>query len=283
MRVLKPPPISPSPITRRSGKNPPPRLFSSESAAKTPAPSPPSQPKAPARLTLLEAIGGALKNNQKVQVASFDPKRAVQDLKGAQAVYNPSVFSSENIGQVKRPIDSLLDTGTILRDKLEEHRWFARGGAKQLLPTGATVSLYQELDRLNSNSTLVVPDPQNTSRLVMEVSQPLLKGVLDAPNRAAITIAQLGVEMSNDEFQQVSMDVVAEVARTYWQLVSERLSTIIAIKTLDMAEEVYRRENERFHQGLSTRLDVDRSLAAVESRRAVLLRNQSRVRLSRIS
>jgi outer membrane protein TolC len=153
------------------------------------------------------------------------------------------------------------------------------GGAKQLLPTGATVSLYQELDRLNSNSTLVVPDPQNTSRVGVEVSQPLLKGLLDAPNRAAITIAQLGVGMSNDEFRQVSMDVVAEVARTYWQLVSERLSTIIAIKTLDMAEEVYRRENERLQRGLSTRLDVDRSLAAVESRRAVLLRNQARVKI----
>jgi outer membrane protein TolC len=255
-------------------------MFSSEDAKKARAPSAPSsRPTAPARLTLLETIGGALKNNQKIQVASFNPLRAVQDLKGAQAVYAPSVFSSGNIGQVKRPIASLLDTGSILRDKLEEHRWFARGGTKALLPTGTTVSLYQELDRLNSNSTLVVPDPQNTSRLVMEVSQPLLKGVLDAPNRAAITIAKLGVEMSNDEFEQAAMDMVAEVARTYWQLVSERLSTIIAIKTLDMAAEVYRREKERLQRGLSTRLDADRSLAAVETRRAVLLRNQARVKI----
>jgi outer membrane protein len=242
-------------------------------------PTPPTRPEAPARLTLLEAIVAALEKNQKIQVASYNPMRAVQDLKGAEAVYDPSVFSSSNLGRTNRPTNSLLDTGTIKEDVLLERRSFLRAGAKKFLPTGTTVSVYQETDRLYSNSTLIVPEPQSTSRLIMEVSQPLLKGFMDKTNQAAITIAKLGVDMSNDEFRQTVMDVVAEVARTYWQLVMERELEIIALKTVDMAQEVYRREQVRMEQGLSTKLDANRALSAMETRRGDLVRAQTRIRI----
>ena len=193
------------------------------SPAETPKPAiGPRRPEAPARLTLLEAIAEALRKNQKIQVSSFNPRQAAQDLRGAEAVYDSALFSSGNLGRVKRPTNSLLDTGTLKEDVLLENRRFIQTGAKKFLPSGATVSVYQEVDHLNSNSLYVVPDPQATSRLVMEVSQPLLKGFWDKSNRAAITIAKLNVDISNDEFRQTAMDVVTEAAKAYWQLVQER-------------------------------------------------------------
>jgi outer membrane protein len=253
--ALTPPPAgSPAPLTR------------------------PARPEALAKLSLFEAIGQALRSNQKIQVSSYDPQKASQDLKAAQSVYDPSVFSSGNRGNVNRPINSLLDTGTIRRDVLLENRWFFTAGAKKFLPSGATVSLYQEMDHLNSNSEFVVPDPQSTSRLVLEVSQPLLKGFWDRNNRAIISIARLSVDISNDEFRQTVMDVVAEVGKVYWQLVMERQFEFIAQATLEMAEELHRREHERMQRGISTPLDADRALAAVELRRADLLRTQTRIK-----
>lgn len=237
------------------------------------------RPEAPARLTLLEAIAEALRKNQKIQVSSFIPRQAAQDLRGAEAVHDPAIFSSGNLGRVNRPTNTLLDTGTLKENKLLESRRFLQAGAKKLLPSGATVSVYQELDRLASNSLFIVPDPQSTSRLVMEVSQPLAKGFWDKSNRAVITIAKLTVDISNDEFRQTVMDVVAEAAKAYWQLVQEREFELIAKQTLIMAEEVYRREKERLAQGISTQLDADRALAAAETRRSDLLRSQTRIKM----
>jgi outer membrane protein len=258
--------------------DPSPPIPTPKTAAKRP-PAKLNRPEAPARLTLLEAVGHALRNNEKILVSSYNPPKAVQDLKGAEAVYDSSIFSSGNIGHTKRPTASLLDTGTILESKLIEDRWFFRGGTKKFLPSGATVSLYQELDRLNSNSILVVPDPQSTSRMVVEVSQPLLKGFWDRTNRAAIAIAKLNVDISNEEFRQTAMDVVTEVAKAYWQLLQEREFEHIAGQTLEMALEVHRREQVRLERGISTRLDTDRALAAAETRRGDLLRSQTRIKM----
>lgn len=247
--------------------------------AGTPAlPAKPAQPAAAAKLSLFEAIGQALRNNQKIQVSSYDPQKASQDLKSAQAVYDPSIFSSGNRGNVNRPINSLLDTGTIRRDVLLENRWFFTAGAKKFFPSGTTVALYQEMDHLNSNSEFVVPDPQATSRLVLEVAQPLLKGFWDRNNRAIISIAKLTVGITNEEFRQTVMEVVTEVSKVYWQLVLERQFEHIARLSLEMAEELHRRENERMQRGISTQLDADRALAAVELRRADLLRSQTRIK-----
>jgi outer membrane protein len=238
----------------------------------------PERPGAPARLSLFDAIDQALRSNQKIQVNSYNPQKASQDLKAAQAVYDSSVFSSGNLGRVNRPTNSLLDTGTLREDVLLENRWYLRTGAKKFLPSGATVSVYQEVDRLKSNSLYVVPDPQATSRLVVEATQPLLKGFWDRNNRTLIKVAKLTVDITNEEFRQTVMDVVAEVGKGYWQLVLEREFEHIASLTVDMAEELYRRESVRLQRGLSTQLDADRALTAVELRRADLLRAHTRVK-----
>ena len=257
-----------------------PGLAPTLSQTKTPPPlAEPPRPESPARLTLFDAIGEALRKNQKIQVSSYNPRQAAQDLKGAEAVYDSSIFSSGNIGRVKRPTNSLLDTGTLKEDLLIEKRRFLQAGAKKLLPSGATVSVYQEMDNLDSNSLYVIPNPQGTSRLVMELSQPLLKGFWDTSNRAIITIAKLNVDMSNEEFRQTVMDVLTEVVKTYWQLVMEREFEFIARQDVEMAEEVYRRESVRLERGISTKLDADRALAAAEMRRSDLLRAQTRIKM----
>jgi outer membrane protein TolC len=261
---------------------PPPAPPPSKSDTKAEAPAPPARPErpeAPARLTLLEAIGQALRRNQKIQVSAYNPRKAVQDLKGAESVYDSAIFSSGNKARVKRPTQSLLDTGSTAETKLIEDRYFVRTGAKKFLPSGATVSVYQELDHLTSNSLFTVPDPQATSRAIIEVSQPILRGWWDKTNRAAISIAKLNIDISNEEFRQVVMDVVADVAKAYWQLALEREFELIAARTLGMAEEVRRRETVRMEKGISTQLDADRALAAAETRQADLLRAQTRVKI----
>jgi len=232
------------------------------------------------RLTLQDAIRCALQKNREIEVASYNPLRAQQDLKGAEAVYDPSAFATYSYNRTNRPIQSELDTGSFLDDALIEDRELAQAGIKKRISTGGTFTIFQEVVRLESNSSLVVPDPQYQSRATAEFTQSLLQGLGDKENQSVINIANLNVEISDAEFRQKVLDVVAEVARAYWQLVFARDVVRISRETLDMAEEVHRREVVRLGKGISKSLDVDRALAAVETRRSDLIRARNRVEVT---
>ncbi len=231
------------------------------------------------RLSLSAAIGQTLKNNQKILVNSYNPLKAEQDVNAANGVYDYTAFSTANLGNTKRPVQSVLDTGSQYLDVLRESKWSNRTGVKKLTPTGATISAYQELNRLASDSTLVLPNPQTASNMVIEASQPLLQGFWNKTNRAVISIAKFNVDISNEEFRQTVMDVVVDVVKNYWQLVMEREYEIIARQVLEMAEELLQREKSRLDRGLSSNLETDRAMAAVENRRAEYSRAQTRVKM----
>ena len=233
-------------------------------------------PEEPARLTLKDAIRFALAGNRDVQIASYNPERAREELKSKEAVYDPSVFSGYTLSRTDRPIQSQLDTGSIFDSELIEERWSLQLGIKKALPIGGTLTLSQEVDRLESNSSLVFPNPQSTSRVKGQLTQPILKGFGGKENRSAINIAKMNVAITDEEFRQRVLDVAAEVARTYWQLVFDHEMVRISRQILAMAEEVYRREVARQDQGISRMLDVNRARATAESRRGDLLRAVNR-------
>ena len=235
----------------------------------------------PQRLTIMDAVKMAFAENTDIRVVSYNPKRAAELVKGAEAAYDTSLVSSYSYSFTERPTQSVLDTGFLGDNVYTERRWSITAGLRQPLPwVGGSFTLSQVVDMLRSNSTLTVPNPQNTSRLTGLLALPLLQGGLDAQNRAAIRIARANAVMSDEEFRLKAMDVVTDVVRTYWQLVFDRDLVRVSGEVLAMAEEVNRRERVRLGRGLSKQLDLDRSVVAVESRRGELLRARNRVSLT---
>jgi len=258
-------------------------------AAEPPAESPPETadsqtgtpgPEEPIPLTLQEAVRLALERNRDIQIASFNPRKAREELKSREAVYDPALFSGYTATRTDRPIQSQLDTGSTFDSALIEDRWSVQLGLKKAFSFGGALTLFQEADRLVSNSSLVFPNPQSTSRVTGQLTQPLLKGFGGKENRSAIRIASLNVDISEQEFRQRVLDVASEVARTYWQLVFDREMVKISRRILDMAEEVLRREVARQERGISRPLDVNRARATAESRRSDLLKSLNRQRVT---
>ena len=258
------------------------RLRTAQAEAQKEAP-PPVKPVPPAlkgevRLTLLGTLALAMRHNPDVQIAGYDPLLAEADLIHAEAVFDPSIFWSNNFNRTSRPIQSQLDTGSLRSSALAEDRWAARYGLKQRALSGGTFSLYQEMDYLESSSHLVVPNPQYTSRLSAELSQPLLKGFGDPDNRAAIRIATLSSAVTLQDFRQKVMEVATQTIAAYWQLAIDREVVRVARETAEMAREVLRREEVRRKQGLSNELSIARAASALATREAELVRTENRVR-----
>ena len=235
-------------------------------------------------LSLFDAIKYALEGNRNIEISAYYPKQAEQDFKRYKAVYDPVAFATYTISQTDRPIQSQLDTGSIFDDALVEDRWMARVGVKSLFSSGATISLFQEFDYLESSSSLISPNPQSTSRVTAQLQQPLLKGVGDQVNRTAIKTARLNIKILNEDFRQTVTDVIANVALIYWQLVSDQKMINIGNRYLVVTRELLRRERNRLGSGLAKELDVKRVLANLDSRMSelILLDKQARATKKRL-
>ena len=232
---------------------------------------------APVNLTLLEALHYALRGNHEIQIAAYEPLRAGADVSIAQAVFDPTVFFTNNFGRTDRPIQSLLDTGEVREGALVEDTWDFQGGARQPFLTGGTFSLFQNLSYLDTNSTLTFPNPQYRAGLTAELKQPLLKGLGAVVNRAAIRVANLNADVSYEQFRRKVIEVVADVTALYWQMVYEGELVRIDRESLDLAQEVLRREEVRFRQGISKEVDVARAQAAAGGRQTRLVRSEVRL------
>lgn len=255
-----------------------------ERAKEEPAPPAPRPPRPPSqgevRLTLFDAVRIALENNHEVQIAGYNPLLAEADLVTARAAYDPNLAVSNTFGRSKRPIASQLDTGAIRDESLTEDTWQASGGIVQRIPTGATVSLKQEMNYLDTNSRLIVPNPQYTSRLSAEISQPLLQGFGDPVAQAAIRIANLTTGVSLEDFRQKVMETVSRITTAYWQVAFDLGTARIHREALDLARKVHQSETVRAAQGVSNDLNVARAASAVATREAELVRADNRVKNS---
>ena len=231
-------------------------------------------------LTLTETIRLALVNNQDIQTTGFDPLLAETDLVKAHAVYDPSVFLNNNVGRTDRPIQSTLDTGQAKKGLYIEDDYGMKGGIKSHVASGGDFAVYQEANFVDSNSHLLLPDPQWTTRFNVEMTQPLLKGFGDYVNQGAIRVANLNQKVSLQDFRQKVMEITSKVVAAYWQLSFDREAARIARRSLEQAQEVLRREQARKGLGLSNEMDTARAMSAVGSRQADVIRAGNRARNS---
>ena len=232
-------------------------------------------------LSLTDAIRMAIDQNSDIKIASFLPSIAEEERKSTRTVYDPTLFAENNISRTDHPIQSKLEIGTVGSDNFVEDKWDFRAGIQQPLPTGGLFSLsVLDVDHLDSSSDLVIPNPQYTSRLTLELQQALLKEFGDQTNHSAMEIADLNMEISSMEFQKTLANVIREVGTYYWRLVYYDMHINISRKYLQDAEDIYQKLVYRNESGLADLLDVDRAEASVHERTAILIKANTEYELA---
>lgn len=227
-------------------------------------------------LDLATVIRSAIEWNREINIAGFEPDIARQDVEEVDSVYDLTIFSTGGLTRTDRSTQTTLDTGSEEIDELIEDRWLVQAGVRKLVSTGGSISLYQEVDNLDSNSEFVQPNPQNTSRLRVGLEQPLLKNIGDQENRAAKETALTNVVSAQEHVQLKTANVVYQVILSYWRLWLETNLNHIHSENLKLAEDISKQEQERHSLGISRQIDVDRALSAIETRRSRLIRSINR-------
>jgi outer membrane protein len=222
-------------------------------------------------LTLREAVMMALENNRDIEIERLNTRMNEFDLRAAKGVYDPALTASVFYDHSVTPVASLLAGGADGRLKTTDfagtskitHRLPWQGGSVEAVfdqSRGTTQNLFNSLN------------PQFTTSLSVEFSQPLFRNRrIDEPRRQ-IKIAKKRLDLSDSQFRQRAIEIVAKVERAYWDLVFAIRDEEIKRESVELARTQLAHNERLVEQGalapvdvISTRVEVERRTDEAEA------------------
>ncbi|MEM6331363.1 MAG: TolC family protein [Planctomycetota bacterium] len=211
------------------------------------------------------------------RVAAFESRRwaVAEETTIAEAAFDPTTYANTRFDDTSDPVGNALQTGGPPR--LNEHIWNGEAGLRRRLTTGANVSLGQQLGHWNSNSLFFTPNNQGSSRLGMQLSQPLLRGRGRAYNLSFVVETSLAGERAAADYLLALQSQLAEVGAAYWSLTERRAVLLQVQRHVERAAAIADELEGR--RGLDTvESQVLRARAAVATRRVELAQAAADIR-----
>lgn len=226
-------------------------------------------------MELERAVVQALANSARVSILRETVAISEGVIPQAEAVFDSISFLDTRFTDTSDPVGSTLTTGGSSR--FIDGNWYANGGLRKQTLSGAQVELGQRLGFENSNSTYFVPQNQATAKLMLNVTQPLLRGAGQAYNSGVIVLATVDVRVVRSQYSAELQTYLLEFHRAYWDIYQQRAVLLQRRRLRDEARAILRE--------LEARRDVDvqdsqlaRARAAVGNREASLLRYEAAVK-----
>ena len=202
-------------------------------------------------LSLDQAIGLALANNQDLNVTVNAAESTRFSLLGTLGIYDPLASATMSRAHTEQPATSQLvgaQVNTI--DTFD-----ARAQISQLVPTGGVFALGFTANKTDTNSSFAFVNPSYSSALQISLNQPLLRNFGPRPTTWLIRIARNTQDSAYEGFVRSVQSMVNSVEQAYWDLV-------YALQNLEV-----KKESLRIAQDLNriTRIKIDvGSLAPIE-------------------
>lgn len=217
----------------------------------------------------------ALRNSAQIRVFSDLPLIRETAITEADAAFDWMGFIETRWDDTNEPVGSTLTTGGPPR--FENQNFNYSFGSRRRNTLGGQLEFSQRIGYQDNNSVFFLPNNQGTSRLTVSYTQPLMRGRGRAYNTSLTVLAQIDTKIARDEFSRQLQSHLLEVTRAYWSLYLERAGLLQRQRLLGRAEEILGDLERR--QSLDTvNSQVVRARAAVESRRAEILRAEMAVR-----
>lgn len=168
-------------------------------------------------LTLREAITLALENNKDIEVTRKNVRIAEFDLQAARGVYEPRFSGQTYYERAKTPVFSFFGGGP--DGSLTTSSIVGTAGLQGLIrKTGGSFSVQADNSRGTTNNLFTTVNPTYTNNLRFQFTQPILRGRSFDQNRRTIEIAKRNLSLTDTQFRQRSIEIIANVQRAYWDL-----------------------------------------------------------------
>ena len=223
-------------------------------------------------ITLVEAVGMALRNNYDIQIARHNPEIARYNLEGSYAVYEPALdlgythSFSASPGRFDRDLNIFLPGDEVYNDSFDGA---VGNGLSGYLPTGTRYSATTSLNRRDP-----LGEDQVTGNLNFSLRQPLLRDFwIDQP-RMTIKVNKKRLQISEWQLRQQLIATVSSVESAYYDLIRARENIKVQRAALEYNNQLLRENRKRVEVGALAPLDEKQAEAEVARGVAGLLQTE---------
>lgn len=221
-------------------------------------------------------VQSALQHSPFVKAIRAEPQIRQSQLCEEAAAFDWTAFLETSYDNLNDPIGNTLTTGNN-ESRFIDQQWSAKGGVRRRNPLGGEVEIGQRFGKQRNNSIFLDPNPQGTSRLELNYTQPLLNGGGRVYNRSRIVIARLGQVASSAAARERLQDHLLKVTEAYWRLYQAKARNQQRRKLLGEAISISESIDDR--RKLDTQYgQVLRARSAVAKRRSELARIETDIR-----
>jgi outer membrane protein TolC len=203
-------------------------------------------------LTLNDVLRMTLENNLNVAVDRLPPDVAQFMIGTYFQPFQPTLRISANGTRGTTPSPSLLSGAPFLFQLT--HSYDISMG--QTLRTGTSYGVDISLNRLTSNNIFALYNPSWFGQARYGITQHLLQNRGTGVNGHSIRIAQNNHRISESQFEQQMMDLVAQAQNTYWDYVFSIEDVKVKQESVHLAEKTLDENSQKVANGVLAPLDL---------------------------
>lgn len=208
----------------------------------------------PLALTLFDAVKMALENNREIEVERLNVSQAQYDLVAARGSRDIQLGGSSFFENRTVPVGSILGGGP--NGALTTRTYNYDFNAQQLLSTGAQWNAQMTNSRVNSNNLFSSLNPQFNTSINIQIRQPIVRNFSIDDSRRRIRIAARRLDLSDSQFRQKTIDIIARVQRAYWDLAYALRDLQIRRESVDLARTQIEQNRRKVQEGVLAPMEI---------------------------
>jgi HAE1 family hydrophobic/amphiphilic exporter-1 len=212
-------------------------------------------------LTLRDAMTMALENNRDIEVERLNVQMNEFDLRGAQGFYDPNLATTLYYDHRAIPATSIFASGKT--DNVIGSATFTQRTPWQ----GSSITGVFDNNRATTDNPFVSLNPQYTTNLSFTFTQPIMRNRAIDSGRRQIRIAKKRLGISDSQFRQRAIDVIAQTQRAYWDLVFARRDQEIKQESVDLANTQLEHNERLVEAGTLAKSDIISARVELERRK----------------
>jgi HAE1 family hydrophobic/amphiphilic exporter-1 len=212
-------------------------------------------------LTLRDAMSMALENNRDIEVERLNVQMNEFDLRGAQGFYDPNLATTLYYDHRAIPATSIFASG-------KTDNVVGTATLTQRTPwQGSSVTGVFDNNRATTDNPFVSLNPQYTTNLSFTFTQPILRNRAIDSGRRQIKIAKKRLDISDSQFRQRAIEIIAQVQGAYWDLVFARRDQEIKQESVELAETQLEHNERLVEAGTLAKSDIISARVELERRK----------------
>ncbi len=222
------------------------------------------------KLSLYEVIVGTLRNNVDIAVQEFNSKIRSQKIFEEDAAFDPTIsFEAKHQDNSSQATNAFANPS-----KVQSNAQILELGLNQKLKLGTEYEVSLQGQRDETNSAFAGLNAQYTSRLALQVTQPLLKNFGSDINKTNIYLAKNNLDISDFDFKRTVIDTISTAENTYWDLVFSLEDLKVQNKSVERAQDLERRVRAQVDVGTLAPLEILQAQSEVASREEAVIGSQ---------